>query len=68
MLLVFFCGMTAFAAPTDISKNQNTGQLFEVNKSRALLGMEGNARGVGDLITIQISEKTSTRVCHCSLS
>lgn len=39
-----------------------TGSLWSPVRTRMLVGMEGNARGIGDLITIDIREKTSSQV------
>ena len=38
------------------------GSLWSENKVRMMVGMEGNARQVGDLITIVITEQTSSQV------
>jgi flagellar L-ring protein FlgH len=63
MNIILLLSSFVFAAPTGVKVETGAdGQLFDANKSRALLGMEGNSRGVGDLITIEISEKTSTKV------
>ena len=45
--------------------NANTaapGALWSENKVRMMVGMEGNARQIGDLITIVITEQTSSQV------
>ncbi len=39
-----------------------SGSLWSDGRARMLVGMEGNARMVGDLITVTISERTSTSV------
>lgn len=39
-----------------------TGSLFNEKRTRMLVGMEGNARQIGDLITIEITESTSSQV------
>lgn len=40
----------------------NTGSLWNPVRTRMLVGMEGNARRVGDLITIHIDERTSSQI------
>ena len=50
--------------PSQIS-NSNTvapGALWSESKVRMMVGMEGNARQIGDLITIVITEQTSSQV------
>ena len=52
------------ANPTQIP-NGNTvspGALWSEKKVRMMVGMEGNARQIGDLITIVITEQTSSQV------
>ena len=64
-LLLLLLGVS-FAQDTTLNAVTTTkvsaGSLFSDGRSRMLVGMEGNARMVGDLITIRISEKTSTLV------
>ena len=64
-LLLLLLGVS-FAQNTTLNAVTATevtaGSLFSDGRARMLVGMEGNARMVGDLITIQISEKTSTLV------
>ena len=38
------------------------GSLWNENKTRMLVGMEGTSRMIGDLITIEITEDTSSKV------
>jgi len=67
MMLLTMLSLTFGALAQDLPEaktvtNPGTGRLWTEGKSRMMVGMEGNARNVGDLITIEISEKTSTRV------
>ena len=56
----------AQAQETDLNAitgtNSQSGSLWSDGRARMLVGMEGNARMVGDLINIVISEQTATRV------
>ena len=58
--------MTAMAQDPAVSAQTATsaksGSLWADGRARMLVGMEGNARMVGDLITVTISERTSTSV------
>ena len=49
---------------TQIPSNRGVapGSLWSENKVRMMVGMEGNARQIGDLITIVITEQTSSQV------
>ena len=40
----------------------STGSLWNPVRTRMLVGMEGNSRGIGDLITIEIEERTSSEI------
>jgi flagellar L-ring protein precursor FlgH len=68
MKIVTLMLMTSNVFAQDTSLNAETstsprsGSLWSDSRARMLVGMEGNARMVGDLITIEISEQTSTRV------
>jgi flagellar L-ring protein precursor FlgH len=42
--------------------SQTPGGMWEDTKVRMLVGMEGNARNIGDLITIVITEQTSSQL------
>jgi flagellar L-ring protein precursor FlgH len=44
------------------STNQPPGSLWHESSVRELLGLEGGARKIGDLITVLISETTETRI------
>ena len=66
-VLLLILGMkNGFAQDTTLNATTatkaNAGSLFADGRARMLVGMEGNARMVGDLITIQISEQTTTLV------
>ena len=39
-----------------------SGSLWSPVRTRMLVGMEGNARRVGDLITVNIDERTSSQI------
>ena len=58
--------MTAMAQDPAVTAQTGTsaksGSLWADGRARMLVGMEGNARMVGDLITVTISERTSTSV------
>ena len=41
---------------------KNAGSLWNPVRTRMLVGMEGNARRVGDLITVHIDERTSSQI------
>jgi flagellar L-ring protein precursor FlgH len=45
-----------------VSGSEAPGSLWDDKKVRMMVGMEGNARAIGDLITIEISEETSAQV------
>lgn len=64
-LLLLVLGIS-FAQDTTLNAATATraqaGSLFADGRARMLVGMEGNARMVGDLITIEISEQTTTLV------
>ena len=64
-LLLLILGIS-FAQDTTLNATTATrsdaGSLFADGRARMLVGMEGNARMVGDLITIEISEQTSALV------
>lgn len=66
-LLLLVLGINnSFAQDTSLNATTvtrpNAGSLFADGRARMLVGMEGNARMVGDLITIEISEQTTTLV------
>ena len=50
------------AVQAQTATSANAGSLWIDGRARMLVGMEGNARMVGDLITVTISERTSTSV------
>lgn len=50
------------AVQAQTATSAKSGSLWTDGRARMLVGMEGNARMVGDLITVTISERTSTSV------
>lgn len=66
MSIIFLMLQMAWAQDTQLqattATDSGTGSLWSEGRARMLVGMEGNARMVGDLVTIVISEQTSTRL------
>ena len=50
------------AVTAQTATSDRSGSLWADGRARMLVGMEGNARMVGDLITVTIAERTSTSV------
>ncbi len=71
LLIPIFVSGAALAAPpqpppvgetTQVEAVAAVGSLWNETSARMLIGMDGNARRVGDLITVNISEETSTEI------
>ena len=66
LFLSFLCSGTAFAQDAkplaETKTPSGTGSLWSPVRTRMLVGMEGNARRVGDLITVNIDERTSSQI------
>lgn len=64
ILFSIICSLLVHAQETTLqattATDSRTGSLWVDGRARMLVGMEGNARMVGDLITVRISEQTST--------
>ncbi len=70
LLLVACAAKTAVPTPPPVSERQmvveppqqpsTPGSLWSETQARALIGMDGNARRVGDLITVLIQENSTT--------
>ncbi|MAY06622.1 MAG: hypothetical protein CMO72_05600, partial [Verrucomicrobiales bacterium] len=71
-MLLMMAMLTAMAQDTSIEAKTATssqaGSLWADGRTRMLVGMEGNARMVGDLITVTISERTSTSLVAGTLT
>ena len=62
----FFSSTSVLAQDTEpnlaIKTPSNAGSLWDAAKTRAVVGMEGNARQKGDLITVLIDERASSQI------
>ena len=63
LLLLPSTGYAQDARPVAETKTPaTTGSLWSAKQTRMLVGMEGNAREIGDLITVNIDERTSSQI------
>ena len=62
-LLLCSSGFAQDPKPTAVTQTgSKTGSLWDPVSTRMIVGMEGNARRVGDLITVNIDERTSSQI------
>ena len=66
LFLSFLCPGATFAQDAkplaETKTPMGSGSLWSPVRTRMLVGMEGNARRVGDLITVNIDERTSSQI------